>query len=229
MDAILKVCDDYEEGKTFYSEADANRWAEYSERVMTAPNTKKPVRRQMTISWLRPLKGLSSGDYQLLCSRAALRCGARRQQVYFEGYGRVHPSVTTLQDNAHRLKQRYAVRNVLRYLSIRSNITAWSWKEFLEYPLTPALANEQTVKFFTQQCSAEFTKRWCHPLGKAPKQMKAWEALISSVVSRHYEAVVAQGVGYEGSTWRRGTAQLWRWVTTVTRPGQHNYGDGLRR
>ena len=68
VDAILKVCDDYEEGKTFYSEADANRWAEYSERVMTAPNTKKPVRRQTTISWLRPLKGLSSGDYQLLCS-----------------------------------------------------------------------------------------------------------------------------------------------------------------
>ena len=85
MDAILKVCDDYEEGKTFYSEVDANRWAEYSERVLTAPNTKKPARRQMTISWLRPLKGLSLGDYQLLCLRAALVCGARRQHVYFEG------------------------------------------------------------------------------------------------------------------------------------------------
>ena len=48
-------------------------------------------------------------------------------------------------------------------------VTAWSWKEFMEYPLTPALANEHTVKFFTQQCSAEFTKRWCQPLCKSPK------------------------------------------------------------
>ena len=101
VDTILKVCDNYEEGKTFYLEANANRWAEYSQRVLTAPNTKKPARRQMTISWLRPLKGLSSRDYQLLCSRAALGCRARRQQVYFEGYGRAQPSVTTLQDNAH--------------------------------------------------------------------------------------------------------------------------------
>ena len=28
--------------------------------------------------------------------------------------------------------------------------------------------------------------------------------------------------GYEGSTWRGGTAQLWRWVRTVTQSGQHN-------
>ena len=52
--------------------------------------------------------------------------------------------------------------------------------------------------------------------------MKAWEALIPSVVSRHYKAMVAQGVGYEGSTWRGGTTQLWRCVTMVTRLGQHN-------
>ena len=146
LDAILKVCEDYEEERTFYSEAEANRWAEYRERILTAPNTKKPTRRQMTISWLRPLKGLSSGDYQLLCSRAALGRGATRQQVYFHGYGRAQPHMMTLQDNAQRLKQRYAVRNALRYLNIKSNITAWSWKEFMEYPLTPALANEHTVK-----------------------------------------------------------------------------------
>ena len=53
--------------------------------------------------------------------------------------------------------------------------------------------------------------------------MRAWETLIPSVVSRHYEAVVAQGVGYEGSTWRGGTEQSWQWLrTVVTRPGKHN-------
>ena len=52
--------------------------------------------------------------------------------------------------------------------------------------------------------------------------MKAWEALITSIVSRHYEAVVAQGVEYEGSTWCGVTAQLWQWIRTVTRLGQHN-------
>ena len=164
LDSILKVCEDYEEERTFYSEAEANRWTEYWERILTASNTKKPTRRQMTISWLRPLMGLSSGDYQLLCSRAALGRGATRQQVYFHGYGRAQPHMTTMQDNAQRLKQRYAVRNALRYLNIKSNIIAWSWKEFMEYSLTPALANKHTVKFFVQQCCVEFTKRWCQPL-----------------------------------------------------------------
>ena len=157
------------------------------------------------------VEGVVLGDYQLLCSRAALGRGATRQQVYFHGYGRAQPHMTTLHDNAQRLKQRYAVRNASRYLNIKSHITTWLWKEFMEYLLTPALANKHKVKFFTQQCFVEFTKRWCQSLCKSPKQMRAWETLIMSVVSRHYEAVVAQGVGYKGSTWRGGKKQSWRW------------------
>ena len=130
VEAILKVCNDYAECKTFYFEADEKRWLEYEKKKLIVPSTKKPTRKKMAISWFKPLKGLSTNDYKLLCSRASIACWAQRQQIFFEGYARVEPLTSRMQDNAHRLKQRYAIRNALKYLSIRSNITSFSWRVF---------------------------------------------------------------------------------------------------
>ena len=38
------------------------------------------------------------------------------------------------------------------------------------------------------------------PQGKGPMAMKSWESLIPTVISKHYEAVTAYGLGFEGHT-----------------------------
>ena len=60
------------------------------------------------------------------------------------------------------------------------------------------------------------------PQGKGPMAMKSWESLIPAVIGKHYEAVTAYGLGFEGHTWRGQNQQSWRWVHRITRPGQRS-------
>ena len=71
FEAMLAVCIDYDTGRTQYSAADELRWQEYHRKLASAPNTKKPARKDMAISWLRPLKGLAPVDYRRLCIKAS--------------------------------------------------------------------------------------------------------------------------------------------------------------
>ena len=43
-------------------------------------------------------------------------------------------------------------------------------------------------------------KKWSEPTGKGPVAMKSYETLIPTVISKHYEAVTAYGLGFEGHT-----------------------------
>ena len=54
--------------------------------------------------------------------------------------------------------------------------------------------------------------------------LKSYEMLIPAVISKHYEAVTAYGLGFEGHTWQGQNQQSWRWVHTIARagPGQQS-------
>ena len=203
FEAMLAVYIDYDTGRTQYSTAYELRWQEYHKKLASAPDTKKPTRKDMAISWLRPLKGLAPMDYRRLCIKASTPEGRGRQRLFFAGYTRGRGETkASLREHASRLKERYAMRNALRYLSIKANAQQYSWREFLQYPLSETMANPATVQFFARHCSVDFTKRWSMPQGKDPMAMKSWESLIPAVISKHYEAVIAYGLGFEGHTWR---------------------------
>ena len=203
FEALMAVCTDYDTGRTQYFAVDELRWRKYERKLASAPNTKKPTRKDMAISWLRPLKGLPATDYRRLCIKASTPGGRGRQQLFFVGYTRGRGETkASLREHATRLKERYAVRNALRYLSIKTNARQYSWREFLQYPLSETMANPATVRFFARHCSTEFTKKWSEPTGKGPVAMKSYETLIPAVISKHYEAVTAYGLGFEGHTWR---------------------------
>ena len=141
FEAMLALCIDYDTGRTQYSAADELRWQEYHRKLASAPNTKKPARKDMAISWLRPLKGLAPVDYRQLCIKASTPRGRGRQWLFFAGYTRGRGKTkASLQKPASRLKERYAVRNALRYLSIKTNARQYSWRKFLQYPLNETMA-----------------------------------------------------------------------------------------
>ena len=71
VEALMAVCTDYDTERTQYFAADELRWREYERKLANAPNTKKPTRKDMAISWLRPLKGLPATDYWRLCIKAS--------------------------------------------------------------------------------------------------------------------------------------------------------------
>ena len=220
---MLAVCTDYDTGRTQYSAADELRWQEYQRKLASVPNTTKPIRKDMAILWLRPLKGLAPVDYRRLCIKASTPRDRGWQRLFFAGYTRGRGETkASLREHTSRLKERYAVRNALRYLSIKANTQQYSWREFLQYPMSETMANPATVQFFARHCSTDFIKRWSMPQGKGPMAMKSWESLIPAVISKHYEAVTAYGLGFEGHTWRGQNQQSWR----LSRPSHNLSGNG---
>lgn len=154
-------------------------------------------------------------------------------QSFFRSRGRsitgilrwLHEGRTDSTDNARlctSVEQRHVVRKALRYLSIKSTISGNSMNEFLNFYLSPKIGAELAIKFFCAKGSMEFTRRWCQPSARVPYNMQKWELLILIVVTRHYEVVTSDGLGYDGSTWRRESAQSWRCVKTVSQSGRRN-------
>ena len=203
FEALMAVCTNYDTRRTQYSAADELHWRKYERKLASEPNTKKPTQKNIAISWLRPLKGLPATDYRRLCIKASTPEGRGRQQLFFVGYTRGRGKTkASLREHATRLKEWYAAWNVLRYLSIKTNARQYSWREFLQYPLSETMANPATVRFFAQHWSTEFTKKWSEPTDKGPVTMKSYETLIPSVINKHYEAMTAYSLGFEGHTWR---------------------------
>ena len=203
FEAMLAMCTNYNMGRTQYSVVDVLRWCEYQRKLASAPNMKKPIQKDIVIPWLRPLKGLAAVDYQRLCIKALMPKGRGRQQLFFVGYTRGRGETkASLQERATELKERYVIQNTLRYLSIKTNTRQYSWREFLKYPLSEAMANPATIRFFAGHCSTEFTKKWSELISKGPAALKSYEMLIPTVISKHYEAVTTYGLGFEGHTWR---------------------------
>ena len=86
--AIEGVCLDYDRRDTHFSPEDAKKWATCRERMERGESVgPKPTRRPMSVSWLRPLKGLAKADYVQLCQWASHVEGATQQRVYFHGLG----------------------------------------------------------------------------------------------------------------------------------------------
>ena len=217
----MVVCTDYDMGRIQYSSVNELHWREYERKLASAPNTKKPTRKDMAISWLRPLKVLPATDYRRLCIKALTPGGRGRQQLFFAGYTKGRGKTkASLREHAPRLKEQHVVRNALRYLSVKTKARQYSWCEFLQYLLSETMANPAIVRFFARNWSMEFTKKWSEPIDKGLVAMKSYETLIPVVISKHYEVMTAYGLGFEGHTWRGQNQQSWRWVHTVARLGQ---------
>ena len=130
----MAVCTDYDTGRTQCSAANELRWREYKRKLASAPNTKKPTQKDMTISWLRPLKGLPATYYRRLCIKASTPGGRGRQHLFFVGYTRGKGKTKGIPSGA-RNKAHGTIRRAERigYLNIKTNARQYSWREFLQY------------------------------------------------------------------------------------------------
>jgi hypothetical protein len=123
--AVLQVCKDYEEGRLWYSATDYNKWLTYAEKHQLDSNTNvRAERRRMERLWLRPLSQVPKQQYLDLANDMAARHlvdGRRPQQKYFFGGARaVAPKKHTLAWVVDWIQRREAVRNVLRWLIVKS-------------------------------------------------------------------------------------------------------------
>jgi hypothetical protein len=116
--AALQVCEDYEEGRLWYSAADYKKWLAYTEKYQLDPNTDvRTEQRRMERLWLRSLSRISKQQYLYLAKDMVARpiVDGRQplQKYYFDGAKAIAPKKHILAWVVDRIQRREAVRNAL--------------------------------------------------------------------------------------------------------------------
>ena len=96
--------------------ARAKAWRKYVRAKEENLDVKEPKIAPMTINWLRPLRGLLDGDYKQVVQMALYDEGRQGQSLYFNDVNKPFPGSEILEFVLLRLRQRYVVKNALRWL-----------------------------------------------------------------------------------------------------------------
>ena len=89
---------------------------------------------------------------------------------------------------AEKVRKRYVVRNALRWLEMRANLTAISWVDFRHLFIGEPLVDTNTINFFVDQVGTEFLKRWATLLARSIANMVQVEHLILVCILAHHAA-----------------------------------------
>ena len=79
----------------------------------------------MTINRLRPLRSLLDDNYKQVVQTVLYDEGGHGQKLYFNDVDKLFLGSETLNFVSLRLRQRYAVKNALRWLQMEGNIASY--------------------------------------------------------------------------------------------------------
>ena len=88
---ILNIGKGFDEGFLHVDVEKERQWKKYEQEKRTNSNAVPPRRGEMTMNWLRPLRGLRDEDYKELTRLAVYDHVADRQRVYFADVDKPNP------------------------------------------------------------------------------------------------------------------------------------------
>ena len=108
------------------------QWKKYEEEKCTNPDAVPFKRGEMTMNWLRLLRGLHDEDYKELVRLVVYDHISNRQRVYFANVNKPNPRPGTLEFISYFVRSRQAVRNAFHWLEVEGNIQSTTMEEFLK-------------------------------------------------------------------------------------------------
>ena len=94
---ILNIRKGFDEGFLYVDVEKERQWKKYEEEKRRNPDAVPPKRGEMTMNWLRPLRGLRDEDYKELARLAVYDHVSNRQRVYFADVDKPYPRPGTLE------------------------------------------------------------------------------------------------------------------------------------
>ena len=119
---ILNIGKDFDEGFLHVDVEKEKQWKKYEQEKRTNLDAVPPRRGEMTINWLRPLRGLRDEDYKELARLAVYDHVSDQQRVYFADVEKPNPRPGTLEFISYFVRSRQVVRNAFRRLEVEGNI-----------------------------------------------------------------------------------------------------------
>ena len=139
-------------------------WKKYLEKRNGDEKAKEPRHVSMSINWLKPLRGLHDEDFKELLNMVVYDHDRKRQRLYFHDVDKANPQRNTLEYVSMRLRQRYAVRNALRWLHIEGSTAMYKrMEDFMKIDIT-RFGEHGTLVALGQLGTRTFIDHWSSPM-----------------------------------------------------------------
>ena len=133
FDSIIQIEKEVDNRILHLDPARAKAWRKYILAREENSNVKEPKVAPMTINWLRPLRWLMDGDYKQVVQTALYDEAWQTQRLYFNDVDEPFPGSKTLEFVSLQLRQRYTVKNALRWLEVEGHSGSYkTMKDFLQ-------------------------------------------------------------------------------------------------
>ena len=197
-------------------------WKKYLEKRNDNGRAKEPRHVSMSINWLKPLRGLHDEDFKELLNMAQYDHDRKRQRLYFHDVDKANPQRNTLEYVSMRLRQRYAVRNALRWLHIEGSTAMYKrMEDFMKIDIT-RFGEHDTLVALDQLDTRTFINHWSSPLYVRVSALKKYASEIPGAVRAHYQDIVNGGTRFSGKVKLIGehsyTLRGWLWETHLQKP-----------
>ena len=139
-------------------------WKSFLQTKKRTEKRKEPKKVLMTINWLRPLRGLQDKDFKEIVRMALYDHTGKRQRLYFHDVDKAHPRKNTLEYVSMHLRQRYAMRNALRWLEIEGRTTGYKKMDAFMQINVERFGDHDTLVALGQLATKSFINHWASPL-----------------------------------------------------------------
>ena len=150
----------------------------------------------MTINWLRPLQGLQNKDFKEIIFMALYDHTGKRQRLYFHDVDKAHSRRNIVEYVSMRLRQRYAVRNALRWLEIEGRSIGYKKMDAFMQINVERFGDHDTLVALRQLATKSFINHWASPLYVHVSAWKKYVKEIPATLKAHHKDIVSGGRGF---------------------------------
>ena len=152
---ILNIRKGFDEGFLHADVEKERQWKKYEQEKLTNLDAVPPRRGEMTMNWLKPLRGLRDEDYKELSRLVVYDHVSDRQRVYFADVDKPNPRPGTLKFISYSVRSRQAVRNAFCWLKVEGNIQSTTMEEFLKKDVS-RFGNHQILSWLKKMGTRRF-------------------------------------------------------------------------
>jgi hypothetical protein len=190
--ALKNMCDSNDQGFTYFSEKAKKKELQDIQTGGNKSKKKNPFEcRRMAIRWLRPLQGISSNDFILLCQGAIVTRKDEDQKVY------LGPTSRGGEDEKHTLiyladmsKLRSGIHNAIKWLHAEGLGDPKSKKNWILRDIE-RYRDMKTLNYFGRDATKEFRNAWVHVKEfTAFDTMEKYKALIPYKLQNHVKLIL---------------------------------------
>ena len=198
FDCVIRIGKEVDDHISHLDSTRTKTWRKYVRAKEDNFDVKEPKIAHKIINWLMPLQGILDGDYKQVVQMTLYDERRQDQRLYFNDIDKQFPESKTLEFVSLRLRQRYAVKDALRWLRMEGNIASYkNMSDFLQIDVLK-FGKHDTLVALEQLDTKNLISHEASPLYIYVSALKKYVEEIPGAIRAHHCDIVNGGRGFLG-------------------------------